>query len=341
MLLSELEKAKSHRYTMLLIVLIALVVLSFLASMNIGLIRLSPLDVLKTLFGSGTSKQDLILFEFRLPRIIVSVLVGAGLAVSGAILQGVARNGLADPGLLGINAGAGLAVVAFISFFPTKQAAPIYAMPVAALVGASLTAAIIYVLAYKKGQGIAPTRLILVGIAVAAGIGAALLLLTIRLNPRDFQFVTVWLAGSIWGTNWKFVLALLPWIVVLLPYTFYKARILDVLTLNEQVSRGLGMSVEKERIALIIAAVGLAGSCVAVGGGIGFVGLIGPHLARRLVGPKHRVLLPVAALAGGLLLIVADTLARWIIQPTEIPTGLVVSFIGAPYFLYLMVKAKA
>jgi iron complex transport system permease protein len=150
---SQIERAKSRRYKILLFVFISLVALCFLASMNIGLIRLPPLDVLKTLFGGGTHKQDLVLFEFRLPRIVISVLVGAGLAVSGAILQGVSRNGLADPGLLGINAGAGLAVVLFIAYFPTKQAAPIYAMPVAALVGAALTAAVIYLLAYKKGQG--------------------------------------------------------------------------------------------------------------------------------------------------------------------------------------------
>ncbi|MEW9673095.1 FecCD family ABC transporter permease [Ammoniphilus sp. 3BR4] len=321
--------------------LAALLILSLLVSVNTGLIRLSPMDVVKTLFGAGTEKQELILFDFRLPRIILSVLVGAGLAVSGAILQGISRNVLADPGILGINAGAGLAVVLFISFYPSKEVAPVFLLPFMALLGAGLTALLIYLLAYKKDQGISPTRLILVGIAVAAGISAAMIVLNTRLDPRTFQLAAIWLAGSIWGTNWKFVLAILPWLIILLPYTIYKARVLNVLNLNEHTAIGLGTSIEKERLGLIATAVALAGSSVAVGGGIGFVGLIGPHLARRLVGPQHQFLIPVSAMAGGLLLIVADTLARYIIQPSEIPVGIVVSVIGAPYFLYLLAKSKA
>jgi iron complex transport system permease protein len=186
-----------------------------------------------------------------------------------------------------------------------------------------------------------PIRLILVGIAVAAGISAAMIVLTIKLDPQQFQFVQVWLAGSIWGTNWKYVTALLPWIVILLPYVFYKSRIFNVLQLGDHAAVGLGTPVERERLKMLSAAVALAASCVAVGGGIGFVGLIGPHLARRLVGPSYQVLLPASALTGGLLLIVADTLGRWMMQPSEIPTGIVLAVIGAPYFLYLLAKSKA
>jgi iron complex transport system permease protein len=321
-------------------VLVVLILTAFLASMNTGLIRLSPADVISTVLGTGTAKQELILFEFRMPRIIISVLVGAGLALSGAILQGLSRNPLADPGILGINAGAGFAVVLFVSFYPVKQAAPVYLMPLLALTGAALTAALIYALSYKKGHGIAPTRLILVGIAVAAGISAAMIVLTVRMDPRNYQFVAVWLAGSIWGTSWKFVTALLPWMVCLVPFVIYKARVLNILSLGDQLAAGLGARIEKERLMLLAASVALAGTCVAVGGGIGFIGLIGPHLARQLVGPKHEYLLPASALAGGLLLILADTLARWLLQPTEIPAGIIVAVIGAPYFLYLLVKSK-
>ncbi|MNI33127.1 Iron-uptake system permease protein FeuC [compost metagenome] len=203
-----------------------------------------------------------------------------------------------------------------------------------------MTATLIYVLAYKKNEGLSPTRLILVGIAVAAGISALMIVLTLKLDPQNYQFVAIWLAGSIWGTNWKFVLALLPWLLVLLPYAFYKARVLNVLNLGEQVATGLGTKVEGERVRMLAVAVGLAGSCVAVGGAIGFVGLIGPHLARRLVGPKHQFLLPASALAGALLLIVSDTIGRSILQTSEIPTGIVVAIIGAPYFLYLLAKSK-
>jgi iron complex transport system permease protein len=321
-------------------VLGVLIIAAFIVSMNTGYIRLSPLDVMKTLFGMGTEKQSLILFDFRLPRIVISVLVGAGLAVSGCIMQGVFRNALADPGILGINVGAGLMVMLFIFFYPTAAAIPLFLLPVLALVGAGLTGLLIYTLAYRRHEGISPTRMVLTGIAVAAGISAAMIVLTLRLDPNKYQFVATWLAGSIWGTNWKFVFALLPWIAVLLPFVFSKARTLNVLSLGEQTAAGLGASVEKERFVLLAAAVGLAGSSVAVSGGIGFVGLIGPHLARRLVGPKHQLLLPTSALAGGLLLIVADTIGRWIMQPSEIPAGIVVAVIGAPYFLYLLAWSK-
>jgi iron complex transport system permease protein len=257
------------------------------------------------------------------------------------ILQGISRNALADPGILGINAGAGLAVVLFISFFPTSELGSIFMLPFLALLGAGLAAAVIYVLTYRRDEGIDPTRLVLVGVAIAAGIAALMMVLTIRLDPHNFQFVATWLAGSIWATNWKYVIALTPWIVVLLPLTLYKARILNVLNLKEEVASSLGIAIERERLGLLAIAVGLAGSCVAIGGGIGFVGLIGPHLARKLVGPKHELLVPTSALAGGLLLLLADTLGRWILQPTEIPTGLVVAVIGAPYFLYLLVRSKS
>lgn len=318
-----------------------LIVAAFIASMNSGYVRLSPLDVIKTLFGMGTAKQSLVLFEFRLPRIVISVLIGAGLAVSGCILQGISRNALADPGILGINAGAGLMVMLYVSFYPTTSVSSIFLLPLLALVGAGLTALLIYSLAYKRHEGILPIRLILSGIAVAAGISAAMIVLTLRLNPDKYQFVATWMAGSIWGANWKFVVALLPWIVILLPFVFYKARVMNVLNLGDQTATGLGAPVEKERMLLLAAAVGLAGSCVAVSGSIGFVGLIGPHLARRLVGPKHQLLLPVCALIGGLLVITADTIGRIVFQPSEIPTGIVVAVIGAPYFLYLLARSKS
>ncbi|RJX39324.1 iron ABC transporter permease [Paenibacillus pinisoli] len=330
-----------RRGLVVMAILAVLIITAFIISMNTGYIRLLPLDVLKTLFGMGTEKQSLILYQFRLPRIVISLLIGAGLAVSGCIMQGISRNALADPGILGINAGAGLMVMLFISFYPTTAAAPVFLLPVLALIGAGATAALIYALAYKRHEGISPTRLILTGIAVAAGISAAMIVLTLRLDPNKYQFLATWMAGSIWGSNWKFVLALLPWILVLLPYVFYKARVMNVLSLGDQIASGLGTSVKGERMKLLIAAVGLAGASVAVSGGIGFVGLIGPHLARRLVGPKHQLLLPASALAGALLVIVADTIGRWILQPSEIPTGIVVAVIGAPYFLYLLARTRS
>lgn len=339
---NAIQTQKSRRRNIItLSVLGALIVLVFLISMNTGVIRLSPVEVVTTLFGGGTDKENLVLFDFRLPRIVISLLIGAGLAVSGCVMQGISRNALADPGILGINAGAGLMVMLFISFFPNTTAAPIYLLPVLALIGAGLTAALICVLAYKKNQGFKPTGLLLTGIAVAAGISAAMIVLTLRLSPEKYQFVAVWLAGSIWGASWKFVLALLPWVLVLLPFVMYKAQVMNVLNLGESMATGLGASVTREQLKLLAAAVGLAASCVAVSGGIGFVGLIAPHLGRRLVGAKHQMLLPVTAMIGALLVITADTLSRSILQPSEIPTGIVVAVIGAPYFLYLLSRTRA
>lgn len=185
-----------------------------------------------------------------------------------------------------------------------------------------------------------PTRMLLTGIGIAAGISSAMIVLTLRLSPEKYQFVATWLAGSIWGSNWKFVWALLPFILVLVPLVLAKARVLNVLNLGDQTASGLGAPVECERMILLAAAAVLAGACVSVSGGIGFVGLIGPHLARRLVGPKHQFLLPASALVGSLLVLVADTLGRVILQPSEIPAGILVAILGAPYFLYLLSRTK-
>lgn len=334
------ERKKKTKGIVVLIVLGLLIITAFIISMNTGFTKLSPLEVLRTLFGSGTPKQELILFEFRLPRIVIAVLIGAGLALSGCILQGVSRNALADPGILGINAGAGLMVMLFVSFFPTTTAAPIFLLPILALIGACFAAFLIYILSYKKGEGILPTRMLLTGIGIAAGISSAMIVLTLRLSPEKYQFVATWLAGSIWGSNWKFVWALLPFILVLIPLVLAKARVLNVLNLGDQTASGLGAPVERERMILLAAAAILAGACVSVSGGIGFVGLIGPHLARRLVGPKHQFLLPASALVGSLLVLVADTLGRVILQPSEIPAGILVAILGAPYFLYLLSRTK-
>ncbi|WDV07374.1 MULTISPECIES: FecCD family ABC transporter permease [Lysinibacillus] len=324
----------------IMVILIVLIFITFIISMNTGVIKLTPLDILWTLLGQGDAQQQVILFEFRLPRIVIAVFVGMGLAISGAILQGVSKNALADPGILGINAGAGLAVMLYVSFFPITKAAPVYLLPVLAFIGAGLTAVIIYTLSYRRHEGITPMRLILTGVAVAAGISSAMIVLTLRLSPENYQFVATWLAGSIWGSNWLFVFSLLPWLVILLPFVFVKATVLNVLNLGELTAVGLGASIEKERRWLLVAAVGLAGASVSVSGGIGFVGLIAPHLARQLVGAKHQFLLPTAALLGGFLVLMADTVGRSIFEPSEIPTGIVVAVIGAPYFLYLLARLK-
>ena len=319
-----------------------LICVVFLISLNTGTFKISPVGVLKTLVGLGAEDQTTILFDFRMPRMIVALLVGSALAVSGAIMQGLSRNPLADPGIIGINAGSGLSVVIFVYFFFGKVTMTsflsVFILPFFALVGAIVAAFIIYALAWK--DGVSPVRLILVGIAVAAGFGAVSLVFSMKMTANDFRFATIWLSGSLWGTDWKFVLSVLPWMLIFLPIAFMKAHVLNVMNLGDAVATGLGLNVEKERRKLLFIAVCLAGASVAVAGGISFIGLIAPHLARRLVGGKYQIMLPTAALIGTLLLLFSDLLSRSLLTTSEIPVGLVISVIGAPYFIYLLIKTR-
>lgn len=336
----DYKRKIATRNTVIVLGCAVLLMISFVISMNTGYMKLSPGDTLRTFFGGGTDKENLILFDLRLPRIVISILIGSGLALSGCIIQGISRNALADPGLLGINAGAGLMVILYTIFFGAKSFMSIFTLPFLALIGAGITAILIYSLAYKRGEGIAPMRLILTGIAIQAGISALMTVLVIKLDDTQYNFIATWQAGSIWGNNWKFVLALLPWLMVLIPYALYKSRVLDVLNLGDDVAYSLGASVEYERRRLLTVAVALAAACVSVSGSFSFVGLIAPHLAKRLVGPKHSILLPTCAIVGAVLVSVADTIARVIMQPSEIPTGIMVAIIGAPYFLYLLANNR-
>lgn len=336
------NERKNKRPYIVMAILMGLIIVAFVISLNLGVIRMAPTDVLRTLLGFGSDRENLVLFDFRLPRIVIALIAGAGLAVAGAILQGVTQNELAEPGILGINAGAGLAVVLYIFFFQESLAGlgmiSIFLMPFSALLGAGLAAFLIYILAWKNGAS--PIRLILVGIGVNAGFGALLLLFQLKMDPRDFMKATVWLTGNIAGSNWKYVVASLPWILILLPIAIYKARFLNILNLGDHLATGLGAETEKSRRILLAIAVALAGACVAVGGGIAFLGLVAPHLARRIVGPRNEILLPTAALMGALILLVADTIGRNIMSPLELPVGIVVSILGAPYFIYLLMKTN-
>lgn len=334
------NRKRTVRTTITIVALIVIAFIVLLLSMNTGFTKMSPLEVLRTLFGGGTPRDKLILFEFRLPRIVIALLVGTGLAIAGAILQGVSRNALADPGILGINSGAGLAVVLFVVTNPMRESASPMFMPFLALVGGFAAAAIIYLMAYKKDKGISSSRLVLSGIALAAGINALMIVLTLQMDPNEFNFIATWQAGSIWGSSWKFVLALLPWIVILLPAALWKARQLNVFSLGDDTATGLGSYLNKQRLLLLIIAVALSASCVAVSGGIGFIGLLGPHIARRLVGPRYEHVIPVSALIGAVLLLIADMVGRTLMENAEIPAGVMVAIIGGPYFLYLLARSR-
>jgi iron complex transport system permease protein len=313
----------------------------FIMSLSTGVLPITMKEIIAVFSGSGTPQQELVLYQLRLPRMLLALLIGAGLALSGAILQGLSRNSLADPGILGINAGAGLAVVFCIFLFGQSKgsilASPFF-LPVFAFVGALTVASLIYTFSWKGG--IDPGRLLLMGLGFNALCGALLIILQLKMDPKDFQQATIWLTGSIWGAQWPYVWALLPWIVLLTPLAFWKARAMNVLQFSEGIPLVLGLKVESERRLLLCLSAALAGACVAVGGGIAFIGLLAPHLARRLCGANYFSLLPLSSLIGAALLLLADMIGKNLLAPADIPVGIVISVIGAPYLIYMLLTKK-
>ena len=331
----------NKKFLMVISILITLIFATFLVSLNMGSLSIEPYEVIQTLIGQGSKSNEIAIFKIRLPRIVIAILVGIALATSGTILQGVTKNDLADSGILGINSGAALFVVIYIyimngNVYDGISNLTIFTMPIVALAGAIFGAGLIYLLAWKNG--INSSRLLLIGIGINIAFTSLLTIFQLKFTTQEFNRVMAWTSGSIWGASWKYVLAILPFILIFMILTIYKSRYLDVLNLGDEVSIGLGIDVEKERIKLIIYAVILAGVATSVAGSIGFLGLISPHIARRLIGPKHKNLIPVASLIGVFILLVSDTIARNIIAPMEIPVGIVVSIIGVPYFIYLMLS---
>ncbi|MFS0775215.1 iron ABC transporter permease [Neobacillus sp. 3P2-tot-E-2] len=327
-----------RKQRIIFISLLALILITLVVGMGLGPASLSYDRLIPALFGQGTFKEEFVLFSVRLPRIIITLLAGMALALSGAILQGITRNDLADPGIIGINSGAGVAVTVFFLFFPIDSGSFVYMLPVVAFVGALLTAVLIYLFAYSKTEGMQPVRLVLIGVGFSMALSGAMIVLISSAERAKVDFIAKWLAGNIWGTDWPFIWALLPWLVVLLPFTLYKANRLNLLSLSEPVAIGVGVSIEKERIVLLITAVALAASAVSVTGGITFIGLMAPHMAKALVGPRNQLFIPIAILIGGWLLVFADTVGRNIMESAGIPAGIMVALIGAPYFVYLLLK---
>lgn len=327
-----------RRQRLILGLLAMLVLLTVAVGIGIGYSSVSYDRLLPTLLGNGTFKEEFVLFSIRLPRIIITLLAGMALALAGSILQGITRNDLADPGIIGINTGAGVAIAVFFLYVPIEVGSFVYILPLVAFIGALLTACLIYVFAYSKQTGLQPVRLVLTGVGFSMALSGIMVVLISGADREKVDFIAKWLAGNIWGTDWPFILALLPWLVVLIPFTLYKANRLNLLTLSEPVSVGVGLSVEKERLVMLFTAVALAASAVSVTGGIAFVGLMAPHIAKALVGPRNQLFLPVAILIGGWLLLFADTLGRNLVDPSGIPAGIMVALIGAPYFMYLLLK---
>ncbi len=329
----------NKKYALVTGILITLIFATFLVNLNLGSLSIEPIDVIKTLIGQGSKSHEIAIFKLRLPRIVIAILVGTALATAGTILQGVTKNDLADSGILGINSGAALFIVVYIyimngNVYDGISNMTIFTMPIVALCGAIFGAFLIYILAWKNG--INSSRLLLIGIGINVAFTSLLTMFQLKFTTQEFNRVMAWTSGSIWGASWKYVLAILPFIIIVMALTIYKSRYLDVLNLGDEVATGLGVEVEKERRNLIVYSVILAGVATSVAGSIGFLGLVAPHIARKLVGPKHKKLIPTAALVGTLILLIADTIARNLIAPMEIPVGIVVAIIGVPYFIYLM-----
>lgn len=325
-------------FVSVILVLVALAVI--VIGLNTGTMPISPLGVWLTLLGYGTPYETMALYDYRLPRILITMLAGAGLGVAGVVFQGVSRNSLADPGILGINTGAAFGLIVYISFFLKMEGPASLMIPLFAFAGGSVVAFIVFLLSYERYKGILPIRLILVGIAVAAGFSALTLLLSLRLDETTYAFAARWLAGNVWGRDWVHVWALLPWLLLCFPLIYMQSRKLDLFALGDEVTKGLGNPPTRSRLLLLVLAVALSCASVSVAGGIGFIGLAAPHIARRLVGPQHGGSMPIAALIGMVILVMADTAGRSLFRPNEIPAGVVVAALGGPYFLYLLLRKK-
>lgn len=298
------------------------------------------IDQLSAVFaGKGTMAQQLVVVEFRLPRLLISLLAGACLGVSGYLLQGVTRNELADSSILGINSGAGLFVMLYLGFF-ASDSSPVFLLLVAFL-GGLLASLLVYLTAYRRGSFLGMNRILLSGIAVNAGFSALTLLLTIRLTKENYGFVNAWLAGSIWGASWPYVWTLLPWTVVLFPIALMYSRRIGLLSFGHERAQSLGVNVVRSQRLLLVLAVALSCGSVAVAGSLSFIGLLAPHAAKMITRRENTSTFLFSSLFGALFVNTADILARLILPSGEVPTGILIAIMGAPYFLYLLfVKQK-
>ena len=313
------------------VVTLSLVVLLLGLSIRLGTYTLSFEEIWAAF--QPDDKNYFTLMEYRLPRAVLAILLGGALAISGVLVQSVVRNPLASPDILGINNAAGLVAVSVLMFLPNLA---FYWMPIFAFLGGVLSFVILWVVC---GFNFRPIKMAIIGVALSA-LWAAISHYLMLTNPVEINTAMLWLTGSLWGRSWSYLNVVLPWLVVLLPLPFIFCRDLDTLGLGENKASTLGVTVNKVQISVLVLAVALSTTAVAICGPIAFLGLVAPHLARRLVGGRHRTLLPAALIIGALLLQLSDILARVIDPPTELPAGILTAIIGAPYFFYLLMRTK-
>lgn len=302
----------------------------------LGDTMIGPFRVWKALTGSGTSEDTLVVQSLRAPRLIIAMLVGASLALSGAILQAVIRNPLAAPDVVGMTGGASLGAVLFITI--VQGALTIHLLPVSAIVGAFCAAALVYMLAWRRGVN--SLRLVLVGIGLASLLSAGTSFLLSFSPVYSATSAYIWLTGTIYGSSWEHVWVLLPWTVILCAVVYFQTQTMNAQLLGDELAISIGLAVQRHRLLLVLLSVGFAGSAVAIGGVIGFVGLIAPHMARRLVGPVMHRVLPISALIGAVVVSTADLIGRTLFLPFDIPVGVFTSTVGAPFFIYLLYRSR-
>lgn len=342
------NRARLARVVIVLLVILAAV--TFVGSIMTGAADASLSNVVRWLVGTSDADQVLsvrdriIILDIRLPRAVLGMLVGASLAVSGVVMQGLFRNPLADPGLVGVSSGASLGAVLLIVlgsaiFGPLFALFGFYALPVAAFIGGLVTTLLLYRIATRGGQTSIAT-LLLAGIALGALTGAFTGVLIFMADDKQLRDVTFWGLGSLAGANWTKIAAAAPIILLSLAVTPFLARGLNAITLGEAAAFHMGIPVQRMKNIAIVSVAAATGAAVAVSGGIGFVGIVVPHLLRLVIGPDHRYLVPASALLGGTLLILADMIARTIASPAELPIGIVTAFIGAPFFLWILLRGR-
>ena len=335
--MNEMETDETIKSKSLKIIIIlfftGFTIFAMVASLTLGSVDISFSTIVHTLLGNVQTTDEMVIWNIRFPRNIVGALVGANLAVSGAILQAVMKNPLADPGIVGVSSGAGLAGVIMLIFMPE---ASILLTPVA-FVGAMLSAAAVYALAWKNG--IRPTRIILAGVAVSAFLGSGISALLVFYSDK-VQGALLWMVGGLSARSWPQVETLFPYTILGLVLALAGCKALTILSLGDETARGLGVPVERVRFSMTAVAALLAAGAVSVAGLIGFVGLVVPHIVRLIIGTDYKYVMPGSAILGAGVLVFCDTLGRVAFSPIEIPAGIIMAFLGAPFFLYLLRRSS-
>jgi len=331
---------KKMNYINVILLIIATLLFVGIISLSFGSINLSPLKVMEIIFSDNDVNQSLrvIVNQIRLPRIILSFLVGAGLSIAGVVFQGVIRNPMVDPYIVGISAGAGTGVTLAIVLNLEISILFFHTLPLMAFVGSLITVYVVYNLA-KTNSKVPVVTFLLAGVAVGFVLNAVMSFLMV-LGTRDIHKIVFWLLGSLSTASWQDIRLMLPYFIIGNFIVIFFLKDLNLILLGEDHAQHLGVNVEKSKKYLIVGASLITASVVSVSGSIGFIGLIVPHIARMLVGPDHKKLFPTAAILGGIFLIISDDLARILLAPMEIPVGIITALTGGPYFIYLLRKTK-